>query len=260
MPRPQHQIIGFTLIELIVVISIIAVLMAVLLPVLGTARDEARSLRASAAARQLQTGHLGYALDHQGELLPGYVPPGASVKDDKGNALGPPVSQRYPWRLAAYLDGQVLGALLINEGEQAYQQGAYAVSTAPSFGYNYHYVGGDIMLPDRDRFANRYIRRLAEAIRPSSLLAFASAHLLQTPGHHRIEAPTGSPNNPGGWSEHYDETEHSAFHGYVHARHQGTAVVSFLDGHVERLTPEALRDMRLWSNQAAKADDEDWTP
>jgi len=260
MPCPQRQIVGFTLIELIVVISIIAVLMAVLLPVLGSARDQARSLRAMAAARQLQTAHLNYALDHQGGLLPGHVPPGVSVKDDKGNPLGPPVSQRYPWRLAVYLDRQVLGTLLVNEGEQTYQQGAYAVSTAPSFGYNYHYVGGDMMASNRSRFANLYIRRLAEAVEPSGLLAFASAHLLQTPGHHRIEAPSGSPINAAGWSGRYDETEHSVFHGYIHARHQGTAVVSFLDGHVERLTPEALRDMRLWSNQAAKAGDENWTP
>jgi hypothetical protein len=41
----------------------------------------------------------------------------------------------------------------------------------------------------------------------------------------------------------------------VDFRYNGKAVVACLDGHVELLTREEMRDMRRWSNLHAQSDD-----
>jgi len=64
---------GFTLLELLVVISIIAVLIALLLPALGSARESARRVRCGSGLHQLAIAHTAYAIEHHGELPPGQV-------------------------------------------------------------------------------------------------------------------------------------------------------------------------------------------
>jgi prepilin-type processing-associated H-X9-DG protein len=45
----------------------------------------------------------------------------------------------------------------------------------------------------------------------------------------------------------------------VHPRHDSKAVVAFLDGSVRKMGINELRDMRLWSRNAAIADDPNYT-
>jgi prepilin-type N-terminal cleavage/methylation domain-containing protein len=52
---------GFTIVELLVVISIIALLIGLLLPALGKARDSARLHQSSSNLRQVGAAHLMYA-------------------------------------------------------------------------------------------------------------------------------------------------------------------------------------------------------
>jgi prepilin-type N-terminal cleavage/methylation domain-containing protein/prepilin-type processing-associated H-X9-DG protein len=61
---------GFTLIELLVVIAIIAILAAILLPVLSRAKIQGWRASSGNNVRQLQLGALMYADDNQGILLP----------------------------------------------------------------------------------------------------------------------------------------------------------------------------------------------
>ena len=61
---------GFTLIELIVVISIIALLISILLPMLGTARDSAKRVRCASNLRQITLVGTTYANDFDGKLPP----------------------------------------------------------------------------------------------------------------------------------------------------------------------------------------------
>lgn len=66
--RSHHR--AFTLVELLVVISIIALLVAVLLPALQGARDVARQIQCQSNLRQVHLTHMVYAEDHDGRLPP----------------------------------------------------------------------------------------------------------------------------------------------------------------------------------------------
>jgi prepilin-type N-terminal cleavage/methylation domain-containing protein/prepilin-type processing-associated H-X9-DG protein len=61
---------GFTLIELLVVIAIIAILAALLLPVLGKAKEEGRRINCISNLKQLQLCWVMYADDYAGVLCP----------------------------------------------------------------------------------------------------------------------------------------------------------------------------------------------
>lgn len=80
-PRMQSQIIhpplfiinskAFTLIELLVVIAVIAVLLAILVPVMSAAKEHAQRAVCLSNLRQLTTAWIAYADDHDGKLVNG---------------------------------------------------------------------------------------------------------------------------------------------------------------------------------------------
>ncbi len=64
---------GFTLIELLVVIAVIAVLLAILIPVLGRAREVGQRAVCLSNLRQLTLAWIAYADDNDGKLVGGWM-------------------------------------------------------------------------------------------------------------------------------------------------------------------------------------------
>lgn len=68
----RHDRTGFTIIELLVVISIIALLVALLLPALSKARESARRAACATQARAITLGALIYSGDYDNQMPPNY--------------------------------------------------------------------------------------------------------------------------------------------------------------------------------------------
>src|SRR5262245_51109198 len=66
----RRHINGFTLVELLVVIGIIAVLVAMLLPALNKAKKAAKQAQCSSNMKQIATAILMYSNDNKGRLMP----------------------------------------------------------------------------------------------------------------------------------------------------------------------------------------------
>ncbi len=60
MPRTKSTVSGFTLIEVLVVITIIGVLVAILLPAIGSAREAARRMDCSNRLKQVSLAMSNY--------------------------------------------------------------------------------------------------------------------------------------------------------------------------------------------------------
>ena len=253
---------GFTLVELLVTITLIVALGAISFAGVRSVRQKSRSVVEINAARNLIAGYLGYAADHNGQVLAGYrTDPTAT--NLQGELLSDPMNARYPWRLAPSVPS-VKGVLLFNGTESVLdsENRDYLVSVHPNLGLNATLVGGHFgsgsPLPPTariiDAYRKFYLSHLAEADDPAKLIVFASARSgVAKPGYFEVRPPNLTERV---WaSRKFTPTSEARAYGFVDLRWGNKAVVAMLGGNVELLDETQLRDMRRWSHQAARADD-----
>ena len=259
---------GFTLIELLVVITVIAVLAGLSLSVTRTVQNKGRQTKELHAARQLMAAYLAFPADHDGDLIRGYDKSVQEISLPSGKTVAGEMCCRYPWRLAPYLGEQVEEIFLLNDnqkitGTQAkdsfeYQ---YRVSLHPALGLNAYCVGGYDDGSNSGLFQSDVVTRMAQAVRPSSLIVFASARMKQSTaaeeigGNFIVKPPKFWRTK---WSPKFDTNQPAANFGNVAPRWEGRAVCAFLDGSVRTLDETELQDSRHWSNTACERDEENF--
>jgi prepilin-type N-terminal cleavage/methylation domain-containing protein/prepilin-type processing-associated H-X9-DG protein len=259
--KPNHPR-AFTLIELLVVIAVIAILATIGNAAVQSAIRGASTSAEVAAAKTLAAALQSAVADNNGQYPFALDSQANNVVDAQGKPLGmKQIGHRYPFRLAPYFGFDLEGTLLVGKNKIQMLKAMnlskpegpmynYGISAFPSLGINRHFVGG--RRPSKNASpSSEAIRSMAQADR--NIIAFISAGTTDVFGYEYVVAP-GAPD--GGWSS-GDWTEQSdpGSYGNVHPRHNGKAVAAFLDGSVKKLTLEELRDMRLWSRNAAINDD-----
>ncbi|MDP0494776.1 MAG: prepilin-type N-terminal cleavage/methylation domain-containing protein [Verrucomicrobiota bacterium JB024] len=255
---------GFSLMEVLICLSIIAVLSAITFTVVHKTRAYATMSNEVSAARRLTAGYLLASQDNGGKFMPGLdqTAPPILFRDRLVKFMEAP--HRYPFRLAPYLNYELEGAIFVNGNREQIvdmygSQGDiydYMVSLWPAMGMNMTFVGGKIARTGNwtnPIMESETLFRLSQMHEP--VVLFVSAGMDEPVGmnsdgdirgYHEVTAPfTWSGMS---WSEGKSPTGY----GNVAFRHDGKAVCAFLDGSIKTLTSEELRDMRLWSPQAAR--------
>ncbi len=207
---------GFTLVELLTVIAIVAALAAILTPVVGKARASARSTLCMANLRQIGSAMLLYAEENHGRL-PAPGEPGGSPADTWIAALHPYTGASFP-----PADGPTPYAAL-NPVFLCPDWGFLEPATSHPLASYSMWAEGDDTSPDWSR--QRALSQIRDPSRSLLLIehdetAFAGSTAAWRAGGAYLSAPRA--------------------HGAL--RHQTFAHYLFADGHVSGRTPDSARD------------------
>ena len=229
---------AFTLTELLIVISVIALLMAILMPTLAAARSRGRTLACKSNLRQLLLAGIGYATENDGA----YVPAASDLWDNSGlhrwhGVRETPNDPFNPLRgpLAGYLaDGQVkecpAKADFVKgpDWKKNFEQGC------GGYGYNMTYIGSRLWQKGvnsvevwKDSYAST--TRMSEVAAPGRTLMFADAAIandLKYLIEYSFVEPPFTVRNGQPVTDFYMSPS-------IHFRHRSLANIGWADGHIE---------------------------
>jgi prepilin-type N-terminal cleavage/methylation domain-containing protein/prepilin-type processing-associated H-X9-DG protein len=214
--RSQSRL-AFTLIEMLVVISIIGLLTTLTATGVGAALERARTAASRSNLRQLALAGVAYAVDHNGDL-----PPGMSV-DNRTRWHGSRTSISAPFDpeggyLSPYLghSGRVNRCPLLDRISHvtSFEVGA------GGYGYNSTYLGG---IWSGGTHRPVVYTRIPQ---PEQTVFFATTAFANQNGI--MEYPFSDP---------YQSREGYSLQPSTHFRANGKALVAWLDGHVSQESP-----------------------
>ncbi len=246
---------GFSLVEVMVVVSTVSVVMAVTMPAMNAARSRARAVVCRSNLRQLVLANMEYSNDHDGFYVP--------AADDLWASIGPEWGQKGYHRWHGERTGpdepfdpkkgplfNYLGGGKIKEcptrveftknqpGEINFENGC------GGYGYNMTYVGSKLSrasMPMKQKYAETSL--LTEIRKPGTTLMFADAAFCKDYQGvlYLIEYSFAEPPNLIVNGKVYTDMFATPS---IHFRHYGSANVGWADGHVEAkpMAKPVLRD------------------
>ena len=256
---------GFTLVEMLVATAILGFLVGISGAAYQKVSGKASLASEVNAGKSLIQAYQLSAIENGGRLLPSRDPTATQVKNANGQAISmSEVRSRYPFRLAPYFNYQMDGTVLVNRNEaqiiklmgSSGSMYEYGLSVFPAMGINRYLVGGSISPNGAVQYSGECIQSMSQL--DKSLIVFASAGNPDVDGYEYITAPCG----PGGqWSSaQWTKGVDAGNYGHVDGRFDGKAVCAFLNGSVRVLSIDDLRDMRLWSRNAALENNPNYQP
>jgi len=256
---------GFTLVELLVVISIITLLMGILMPVLGRAREAARSTICMGNVRRISMAGYIYSIEGDGDFPP-YRMRRVKPTDPDGyvNEYGRK-NPRWQWffdhgigpvinpsphvesiNKKGYFDDD--DTLIITNDYfmcPSFKHGRIDQRDIRngSYGYNYQYLGNPRLTEDGIHFQNFPVY-LTKIRRPSETVIIADSRGGGIPhGKHSytLDPPKIARSKRASQFGYTDIGPVIAQqHSPAEARHSGKANVSFVDGHAEHVSLQDL--------------------
>ena len=242
---------GFTLIELLATIGIITLLIAVLLPVVIVAREQARSTVCKSNMRQIMLAWTMYVNDHQqatgippttGDTYPGVDAVHRSllfymdakfggigvIRYDKGAlwrylAPGAVTARGSTAPSATAPPPDVLYRVFNCPTDSQYKQVQFGgIQVGPSLNRNFSYSWSACLDPESGLFGDKWVQRIVQ---------------IHEPTHKIVLHELAHPNAGDSWAGSVIGTV-----GYDSptARHSGYGNWGFADGHVESLAPPEL--------------------
>lgn len=246
---------AFTLVELLVVISIIALLLGVLMPALGAARSQGKAVVCKSNLRQLVLANTGYATENNG-----YYVPAAS---DMWLVVGPLHGGLHRWHgvrvswnepfdplkgpLVKYLaDGKVKecpGKINFIKDETSFEKGC------GGYGYNMTYIGSR-MWSDNTYTNTTYetTARDCEIRQPAQTIMFADTAFYSN-DQHLIEYSFTEPPLIV-----YNGNPMTGFYSLpsIHFRHRNKANIGWIDGHI---SSEKMTDFKITAYNGINSSD-----
>ncbi len=246
---------GFTLIELLVVIGIVMVLISILLPALGAARDTARTAKCLSNQKQIMSAMTTYANSSR-EFIPRegtFVVEGTNAAEHRS---------RLPWPVALrpFLDDRV--SVGEDPNDLFEQAPIYRDPSRRADGHPVHYVTNAMpmiargMVDTGGRF--NYWRRRGPASLGRFLFTAETIYLAEfSDDVNRTvwNALQTQPREDLHWGQPYDiwdilhlEPESSQYR-VGGKRHGGGGNAAFMDGHAETLRKADLLDVDKWDDR-----------
>lgn len=243
----KNQSTAFTLVELLVVISIVALLIAVLLPALKNARELARATACSSNLRQIGVGGYAFASDNDFEITVFTRNSGGALSGWPhwlSGAPGPgkPETSSYVPESAVFAcpSTPVYRRVLPSLGRINEAYGMFAVDGTRQNTDEFSYGDNE---PWSGASNGRHFQMIDRVPEPTEYLWVVDilSASTTTSGQRRLRAwfnqrPSPSPPDP------QYSLAGSGGRGVPHVLHSGAANVLFYDGHADRQDAQTMRD------------------
>ncbi|MCC6971965.1 MAG: prepilin-type N-terminal cleavage/methylation domain-containing protein [Phycisphaerales bacterium] len=263
-PSPRSRR-AFTLIELLVVIAVIALLIAILLPALGKAKDSGRQTVCLTQLKQLQLGWDLYADANQDAIVPGRAPdlPGGKSNAANWYEIGNGKKFRPTWisRMGQYVGiypfAEPADASRADYNRQDYDNKFFQCPVAADwkdernhcYGYNYLFLGNSRVtnskfhnFPVRRAKVQTFDRTVVAADSMGTAASFAESDRTQYENDGRTETAYGNEAFSIDPPRLTAESDRASFpvRNAPHARHSKKVNVTFADSHAKVLSLDEL--------------------